>query len=427
MEVTNISPKVQLNKAFRANAPEMMIDDRIHQEEKGSDSSKLLLSAGILASLGVAGVALYKNKNFKKEIQEIKNKLQDSEKVAEELKSKLKEAEDKAVKVQEAAPAAKTAEKSADIHGLEEQNNVLTNENNLLRSQIEELKKNTKEKTKSFFEKVKKVFTKNTDEKVQTAQVEKTPEKPVTPEEALQAFNNLSKREQKQIIAQLKKLLKEKLKIMQKKAKAPVNIKEQHVIKSSAADNDIFNMRAVVENTRKNAGQTKDNADSGIKKFLGDIKAKWQEAKKKRLEKKQEKALRKEAEKAEKKAQEAAKEAELKNTLPAKAPVSEVIPENIPQEDVEQVSPDKKQVAKKSFIENIKTKYQTMKANRAARKQEKALRKETERAEKEAQEAAKQEEFINGNNDIQQQNTPKKESKFKKFWRELFADEEDEC
>ena len=202
-------------------------------ENKTASTANVLLGLGLLASLGVAGAALYKNKNIKKEITSLKDKLSNSEKTTEELKTKLKEAEAKADKAKETkknTPVSQTNRQNVDITGLKKRNNILTNENNLLRSQIEELKNNLQEKTTGFLEKVKKVLMKNTNEKVQTAQAVKPPKKPATLEEAVQAFNKLTKKDQKQVIAKLKKLLNEKLKTMQKKAKEPVNIKEQHVI-----------------------------------------------------------------------------------------------------------------------------------------------------------------------------------------------------
>ena len=70
-------------------------------ENKTASTANVLLGLGLLASLGVAGAALYKNKNIKKEITSLKDKLSNSEKTTEELKTKLKEAEAKAAKTNE--------------------------------------------------------------------------------------------------------------------------------------------------------------------------------------------------------------------------------------------------------------------------------------------------------------------------------------
>ncbi len=253
MKVLPISQNIQPSKSSKAEGnisepvvetEEMLLTEKPADEfakpsqpTQKSNVKDILLGSGIIASLAVAGVALYKNRDFKKEIGAVKDKLKEAEKKAEELKTKLKETEEKVAKTKEtkkSVPVSQPKMQNADVTGLKNQNNILTNENNLLRSQIEELKNNLQEKTTGFLEKVKKVFAKNTNKKVQTAQAVKSPKKTVKPEEKVLDFNNLTKKEQKQVIAELKKLLKEKLEIMQKKAKEPVNIKEQHVITQPA-------------------------------------------------------------------------------------------------------------------------------------------------------------------------------------------------
>lgn len=101
-------------------------------ENKTASTANVLLGLGLLASLGVAGAALYKNKNIKKEITSLKDKLSNSEKATEELKTKLKEAEAKATKTNEIKSdnkAQKAKEKVTGTNKANTQKNVKNNSN----------------------------------------------------------------------------------------------------------------------------------------------------------------------------------------------------------------------------------------------------------------------------------------------------------
>ena len=99
-------------------------------ENKTASTANVLLGLGLLASLGVAGAALYKNKNIKKEITSLKDKLSNSEKTTEELKTKLKEAEAKAAKTNETKSdnkVQKTKEKATGTNKTNSEKNVKNN------------------------------------------------------------------------------------------------------------------------------------------------------------------------------------------------------------------------------------------------------------------------------------------------------------
>ena len=250
-------------------------------KESNNNSKTLLLSAGILASLGVAGVALYKNKNFKKEINVIKDQLKKSEKNAEELKTKLKTAEENASKqTAKTGTAEKTADNSAKITELEEQNNSLTNENNKLRAQIADLENKSTAKIKA---KADNIF-KGIKEKVQhffkkdsvSNQPVKENEKAVQNISQNANTNDLSNLTDKQIKT-LRKMVAEHLAKMLKNGVEPVKIKEKDkIVRSYPSKGKIDIKQLKAENPKKPEPEPKKSGTTGI--FSG-IKSKYQELK----------------------------------------------------------------------------------------------------------------------------------------------------
>ena len=250
-------------------------------KESNNNSKTLLLSAGILASLGVAGVALYKNKNFKKEINVIKDQLKKSEKNAEELKTKLKTAEENASKqTAKNGTAEKTADNSAKITELEEQNNSLTNENNKLRAQIADLENKSTAKIKA---KADNIF-KGIKEKVQhffkkdsvSNQPVKENEKAVQNISQNANTNDLSNLTDKQIKT-LRKMVAEHLAKMLKNGVEPVKIKEKDkIVRSYPSKGKIDIKQLKAENPKKPEPEPEKSGTTGI---FSSIKSKYQELK----------------------------------------------------------------------------------------------------------------------------------------------------
>ena len=107
-------------------------------------SGNMLMGLGTLAALGISGVVLYKNKNIRKELNNVREKLSSAEKSAEELKTKLKEAQEKIVKTEEKTNnitggkknKQKTGTDNSRIRNLEQGYESLENENRTLRRQF---------------------------------------------------------------------------------------------------------------------------------------------------------------------------------------------------------------------------------------------------------------------------------------------------
>ena len=250
-------------------------------KESNNNSKTLLLSAGILASLGVAGVALYKNKNFKKEINVIKDQLKKSEKNAEELKTKLKTAEENASKqTAKTGTAEKTADNSAKITELEEQNNSLTNENNKLRAQIADLENKSTAKIKAKADNIFKGIKEKEQHFFKKDSVSNQPVK--ENEKAVQNIsqnantNDLSNLTDKQIKT-LRKMVAEHLAKMLKNGVEPVKIKEKDkIVRSYPSKGKIEIKQLKAENPKKPEPEPEKSGTTGI--FSG-IKSKYQELK----------------------------------------------------------------------------------------------------------------------------------------------------
>ncbi len=136
-----ILPIIQQKYNFKAET--LNDNTQIETPKQTVSSSKdIFLGAGLLASLAIAGVALYKNKNMKQELNSLKDNLTKSEKTVEEMKAKLKEAEKKIPQVEEKKEAVKPPKKEKNN---DSRINSLIAENNRLRKALEQTVKKAEE------------------------------------------------------------------------------------------------------------------------------------------------------------------------------------------------------------------------------------------------------------------------------------------
>ena len=310
MKVLPISSNVYYNKSFKAeinetpnmNEPDSNIlpaesaeikEDTLASSSRKINTKDILLGVGILASLTVAGVALYKNKNFKKEIGEVNDKLKKAEKKAEDLQTKLQDAEAKIVakadKVQEQVKKEVPENiESETFASLKKQNDDLKKENNSLRSRINQKECNNAEgkkkaktnteteadssgvgkKNKHFF--VPRLTLLKSTPKQKAEQRLKAPVSPkaqpnteivvpstssnpqIISQNDVVDFDNLSNKDRKNIIKRLKKRMAQQIARAKKKAKEPLNIKEeQKEIALPFPKKRIIDINELKQNTKK--------------------------------------------------------------------------------------------------------------------------------------------------------------------------------
>ena len=151
-----IAPIFQQKYSFRAeDSSNIMLADEVPTKENVHSSfsaKEIFLGAAILASLGVAGAALYKNKNINKELASLQEKLTKAEKTTEELQKKLKDAESKLPKAEEknSSNIINSADKDKSDSKILE---ALKNENQELRSALVRANKSLKNSVKETLEK----------------------------------------------------------------------------------------------------------------------------------------------------------------------------------------------------------------------------------------------------------------------------------
>ena len=151
-----IAPIFQQKYSFRAeDSSNIMLADEAPTKENVHSSlsaKEIFLGATILASLGVAGAALYKNKNINKELASLQEKLTKAEKTTEELQKKLKDAESKLPKAEEknSSNIINSADKDKSDSKILE---ALKNENQELRSALVRANKSLNNSVKETLEK----------------------------------------------------------------------------------------------------------------------------------------------------------------------------------------------------------------------------------------------------------------------------------